>query len=698
MPGRESVLAPAGPYTARVSISRLLLAALLAPVAHVAPLTLLACAEGSRRGSTAPALAPSSALEAAQDLTGQTLELLKHAPGARPGSLVVGFSRPLDPAQVRAGETVQAFVDADPNPGGVFVPLPGSAALDPTGRQLTFLPDAPPLPGHEVRLVFSGALRAAGAPDLALTPGGGSAALSFGRDLPEAVCEVRDEPRSAAAATALGAGAGDDHPDGPGGATPLVAGSSARGRIDVAGDKDWFRIALAAGDQLTLRTISTGDTTLALYAPDGSTLLASNDDDPQGGLASRVELVIAASGEHLIEVAGFGSRTPEYDLQAVLVSPGGAPAPPAGDDHADEATGATPLRLGPGSLGSGLAGRIEEPGDSDWFALPLTAGQVVDLATVTTADTTLSAYGPDGVTLLGQNDDDPQGGRHSRLRLSAGAGGTYFAAVAGYGRTTPTYRLEATPAPAAGEALPDPDRFQLQPDTDPWHIDFALRRDDWETDLRARGLRSGDAPTDALMEARVIEEVLAACSRMYERHRDGTASPRGFRISFTRHDPPGAPGRQYSREAVGGRHRDGGGTLGVSWLDYGNRRKEDNATAGQLGIFSASIQGRSSTLSPALTAADRRYLDGTYRLGDGASADDRRFRRVREVAADWGHALAVVVAHEVGHSVGLDHDEADADSIMHPTLSRWVLSDPATRFSPASAAELERTLGRHPAP
>ena len=96
---------------------------------------------------------------------------------------------------------------------------------------------------------------------------------------------------------------------------------------------------------------------------------------------------------------------------------------------------------------------------------------------------------------------------------------------------------------------------------------------------------------------------------------------------------------------------------------------------------------------PALTASDRRYLDGSYQLGDGSSTQDRRFRLVRAVIDDWAHALAVVTAHEVGHSVGLDHDTTHARGIMQPALSRYLLSDPVTAFGTGSAAILGRNLG-----
>ncbi len=672
---REEGFAPVRQSRAGVAAS-----ALLTPVAMLASVTLLACADASR----APRATPASTTAA---VSADALWIVKAAAAADPGGVVVTTSSAVDPTS--AAGAAHGFVDVDADAGGVFEPLAGRVEVDEDGRRLRFVPDVAPAPGREVRVVFTRALRdSLGRP---LAGGAGTAALSFEQDVQDGVFEVRRPGLAARAAAA--AGAGDDHADGAAGATPLTAGAAARGRIDAAGDRDWFTLTLAAGEQVTLVTSTAGDTVLALVAPDGSARVATNDDDPQGGLGSRIVHAVTAGGVHFVEVTGYGDSTPGYALEATVTGTPTAPAPgpTTTDDHGDAAATATPL-----AFGAGVAGRIERGGDRDWFALSLARGEVVELVTTTSGDTVLEAYAPDGVTSLGSNDDDPQGGgRQSRLRLAAAEAGVHLVVVSGYGSTTPDYQVEARPAVA--DAGPDPDRFRLRAGTDPWLIDFALRRDAWERDLASHGLRSGDAATDALMEARVVERVLAETGRKYLLDEAGGAvAGASFRVSFTRNRPAGTPGRSYSREAVGGRHVDETTTLGVSYLDPGNRRKEDNATTGELGIFSQVIFGRDSTLSPPLSAPDRRYLDGSYRLGDGSAADDRRFTRVRAVAADWGHALAVVTAHEVGHSVGLDHDAQDASSIMHATLSRWVLSDPGTRFSDASAGVLERSLGREP--
>ena len=392
----------------------------------------------------------------------------------------------------------------------------------------------------------------------------------------------------------------------------------------------------------------------------------------------------APGGRLYLRASGFEGAAPAYTVS--FRGAASAPPPPTRtDDHGQDAASASALRLG-----AAQSGVIEVSGDRDWFALDLQAGKTYELETTTQGDTVLRLLDASGQELA-RNDDAPGGGRHSFLSHRALRDGRCYAEVSAYGGATLRYALALRERALA--ALPDPSRFRPRAGSDVWHIDFRLRADLFAADLAAHGLASGDPETDRLMRERVMDELLAALSEKYRLGRDGGPT-RGvsWKVSFTATAPSGRPGRDHSREAVGGSHEDGSRTLGVSYLDPGNRRREDNDDLARLGIFSASIDGRDSTLRPGLSAADRRFLDGSYLLGDGSSSDDARFRRLRVVSSDWAHALAVVTAHEVGHSVGLDHDESERTGIMQAALSRSVLSSDTTRFAAASARTLDDSL------
>ncbi|MEZ0230177.1 MAG: Ig-like domain-containing protein [Planctomycetota bacterium] len=253
-----------------------------------------------------------------------------------------------------------------------------------------------------------------------------------------------------------------------------------------------------------------------------------------------------------------------------------------------------------------------------------------------------------------------------------------------------------TPAPTPGTA-PDPTIFKIEAGTDPWHIDFDLFATLFSNDMGAKGLRSGDAATDKLASDRAKVLILSYTSQKYFRTEDGkSVSAKSWKISFSSVKPTGSPGTGHSRESVGGRYGGGGSVLGVSLLDSGNRRKEDNARQGSLGIFTASIGGLRSRLSPALTVADKKYLDGTYTLGSGTAAEDARMKAVLTALDDWGHAVGSVVAHEVGHSVGLQHDESDPKGLMKAATSGTLMSDKTSHFSARSSATLDANLGKSP--
>ncbi len=255
---------------------------------------------------------------------------------------------------------------------------------------------------------------------------------------------------------------------------------------------------------------------------------------------------------------------------------------------------------------------------------------------------------------------------------------------------TPTPAPAPTPTPTA--SVPNPSSFTYESGTDVWHVDFALRAQAFSNDVARHGLRSGSSAVDDPARRRIIHQALATVSTKFRRSEAGRrVSGRSFAISFGIDRPSsGRPGWNYSRMAMGG-SSGSSSTLGTAYLDPGNRRREDNARSG-LGVFTQHIYGRQSRLYTALRSSDRRYVDGTYRLGDGSRSDDQRFRSIRTVIADWGQAIGTILAHEVGHSVGLDHNNSGRN-IMNSSASAYLLSDPNAAFASSDLNRLSNNLG-----
>lgn len=252
--------------------------------------------------------------------------------------------------------------------------------------------------------------------------------------------------------------------------------------------------------------------------------------------------------------------------------------------------------------------------------------------------------------------------------------------------------------PAIGQIPEDVSgAYETFPGTDRWHIDFEVYTDPYSfaSSLFGHGLGTS-APSEAALwvRHRVIASTLATSSVLYGRNDDGSpVSGTAYRVSFASNAPPGQVAVDYSRMGVGG-PSDIGALGAAASLDFGNANREDNIQPGVLGVSASDIFGDNSVLLPALSAADLPFVDGSYVLGAGTSADDARFLTIRDVIDNYGFALGFVNAHEVGHLVGLDHDTSNDLNIMFPAAVS--LSDPRTRFSAASAATLDRNLGREP--
>jgi serralysin len=212
-------------------------------------------------------------------------------------------------------------------------------------------------------------------------------------------------------------------------------GGFVEGAIDAAGDRDWYRVNLVAGQSYTFSTLFSldiFDTVLRLRDPSG-TLLFENDDanSSNGYLLSEIRYTATSSGTFLVDVGGFSSS----DTGGFFLSV----SRPVADNIA--ASTVTTASL---TIGNSINGNTNDTGDHDWYAVQLVAGQTYLFTTEATGgntDTDSALYLRDASgNLLAFNDDS--NGTYSRIRYTATATGTFYVDVGGWAEfESGAYRL-----------------------------------------------------------------------------------------------------------------------------------------------------------------------------------------------------------------------------------------------------------------
>ncbi len=227
-----------------------------------------------------------------------------------------------------------------------------------------------------------------------------------------------------------------------------VIGGSTAGRIESAGDNDWFAITFTAGTSYRINldgTTSQGllDPYLRLYNSSGT--LVGTDDDSGTGLSSQLTYVPATTGTYYIGASSsswLSSGTGGYNVTVATTSaptPAPSPTPTSGDDFAGNNSTA-----GRAVIGGSTGGRIESASDNDWFAITFTAGTSYRLnldsaASQGLSDPYLRLYNSSG-TLVG-SDDDGGTGLNSQLSYAPTTTGTYYVSASSYGSGTGAYNV-----------------------------------------------------------------------------------------------------------------------------------------------------------------------------------------------------------------------------------------------------------------
>ncbi|MCA9188594.1 MAG: pre-peptidase C-terminal domain-containing protein, partial [Planctomycetales bacterium] len=236
---------------------------------------------------------------------------------------------------------------------------------------------------------------------------------------------VRVEPHSSSVGEYNLTITADDYANGPVFAKLMTLPATAGGRLEAAGDSDWFRVRAVAGATYKFAAVTTiAGAELRLIDADGVTVLSADANGAPYLLSHRA----ASNGDLYLVIRSASEATGDYTVELQV------------DDHGDEASQATTFGL-PGELG----GEIENVGDSDWFSFMATAGHGYFIKTVlgTLADSTLTLFGTDGATQL-RFDDNGSSGLASFIAWVAPSSGQYYVAVQGANASLGNYQLVVT--------------------------------------------------------------------------------------------------------------------------------------------------------------------------------------------------------------------------------------------------------------
>jgi hypothetical protein len=109
-------------------------------------------------------------------------------------------------------------------------------------------------------------------------------------------------------------GDGDEFPDTANGAPTLAPNSVTPARFNDANDIDYVRFEFPAAGTWVITTTGDRDTIGAIFASDGVTQLAANDDPASGGLNFRIVFHVPRAGSYFVGIAEFNQEVGTYTI------------------------------------------------------------------------------------------------------------------------------------------------------------------------------------------------------------------------------------------------------------------------------------------------------------------------------------------------------------------------------------------------
>jgi Ca2+-binding RTX toxin-like protein len=235
--------------------------------------------------------------------------------------------------------------------------------------------------------------------------------------------------------------AGTDVAGGIGTSRTVPLGDAVAGRINAAGDQDWYRVTLTAGHQYAFDLQgepsdqgTLDDPLLRLLDSTGAAL--GFDDDSGQGFDASILFNAPETGTYYLSAQGYSSSVGTFALGAFdLDDPR--------DVLAEAGTGSSLPMQG------AVTGTINPSGDEDWFQVELVAGrqyrfdlQGSDSDDGSLVDPYLRLLDRFGARVA--FDDDSGAGLNSRFTYTAGYTGTYFLSAEAFGDSRGTFLLGAT--------------------------------------------------------------------------------------------------------------------------------------------------------------------------------------------------------------------------------------------------------------